>query len=176
MPWTVVHQASLSMGILQARILEWVAMPSSRGILPTQGSNPGLPHCRQILYCLSHQGNPYETLQSAKSSTQFLKFQEIGVFQLTLKTRRTMNWWVTNIYVWTSLKYFVGSVCTYKTVWLLVDWYSVFPLKKKKKRQMAELGLKEVNIFFPRLFGEKSRSRIQTDSAPGSFSTPHTAV
>ena len=30
-PWTVAHQTPLSMGILQARILEWVAMPSSRG-------------------------------------------------------------------------------------------------------------------------------------------------
>ena len=30
-PWTVAHQALLSMGVLQARILEWVAMPSSRG-------------------------------------------------------------------------------------------------------------------------------------------------
>ena len=29
-PWTVAFQAPLSMGILQARILEWVAMPSSR--------------------------------------------------------------------------------------------------------------------------------------------------
>ena len=28
---TVAHQAPLSMGILQARILEWIAMPSSRG-------------------------------------------------------------------------------------------------------------------------------------------------
>ena len=28
--WTVAHQAPLSMGILQARILEWVTMPSSR--------------------------------------------------------------------------------------------------------------------------------------------------
>ena len=27
-------------------------------IFPTQGSNPGLPHCRQILYHLSHQGCP----------------------------------------------------------------------------------------------------------------------
>ena len=27
-----------------------------QGILPTQGSNPGLPHCRWILYQLSHQG------------------------------------------------------------------------------------------------------------------------
>ena len=29
-----------------------------QGIFPTQGSNPGLPHCRQILYHLSHQGSP----------------------------------------------------------------------------------------------------------------------
>ena len=30
-PWTIARQAPLSMGILQARILKWVAMPSSRG-------------------------------------------------------------------------------------------------------------------------------------------------
>ena len=29
-----------------------------QGIFPTQGPNPGLPHCRQILYHLSHQGSP----------------------------------------------------------------------------------------------------------------------
>ena len=29
-----------------------------QGIFPTQGSNPGLLHCRQILYHLSHQGSP----------------------------------------------------------------------------------------------------------------------
>ena len=29
-----------------------------QGIFPTQGSNPDLPHCRRILYQLSHQGNP----------------------------------------------------------------------------------------------------------------------
>ena len=48
LPGSSVH------GILQARILEWVAMPSSRGIFPTQGVNPHLLwllHCRQILYC-----------------------------------------------------------------------------------------------------------------------------
>ena len=27
-------------------------------IFPTQGSNPGLPHCRWILYQLSHKGSP----------------------------------------------------------------------------------------------------------------------
>ena len=29
-----------------------------QGIFLTQGSNPGLPLCRWILYCLSHQGRP----------------------------------------------------------------------------------------------------------------------
>ena len=29
-----------------------------QGIFPNLGSNPGLPHCRQILYQLSHQGSP----------------------------------------------------------------------------------------------------------------------
>ena len=47
-------------GILQVRILEWVAISFSGGILPTQGSNPGLLHCRQILYCLSYQARPSE--------------------------------------------------------------------------------------------------------------------
>ena len=29
-----------------------------QGIFPTQGSNLGLPHCRRILYQLSHKGSP----------------------------------------------------------------------------------------------------------------------
>ena len=34
-------------GILQARVLEWVAIFLLQGIFPTQGSNSGLPHSRQ---------------------------------------------------------------------------------------------------------------------------------
>ena len=46
-------------GILQARILEWVACLSLlQGIFTAQGLNPGLSHCRHILYELSHQGSP----------------------------------------------------------------------------------------------------------------------
>ena len=44
-------------GILQARILQWVAVPFSRGS-SQPGSNPGLLHCRWILYQPSHQGSP----------------------------------------------------------------------------------------------------------------------
>ena len=62
LPGSSVH------GILQARILEWVAMPSSRGSSQTQGLNPGLPHCRQILYHLKHQGSLNYSLLSWKPS------------------------------------------------------------------------------------------------------------
>ena len=44
-------------GILQARILEWVALSFSMGIFLTQESNPGLLNCRQILYWLSCEGS-----------------------------------------------------------------------------------------------------------------------
>ena len=35
-PWTITHQAPLTNRILQAKMLEWVAISSSRGIFPTQ--------------------------------------------------------------------------------------------------------------------------------------------
>ena len=42
-------------GIFQARLLGSLSL--LKGIFPTQGLNPGLTHCRQILYQLSHQGS-----------------------------------------------------------------------------------------------------------------------
>ena len=33
------------------------SLPLLHGIFPTQGSNPGVPHCSQILYQLSHKGS-----------------------------------------------------------------------------------------------------------------------
>ena len=45
-----------------------------KGIFPTQRSNSGLLHCRQILYCLSHQG-----------SKESLNEGEIGIWKAGLK-------------------------------------------------------------------------------------------
>ena len=56
-----VHEDSLGQNTA------WVALPFSRRDQtqvpsnPTQGSNPGLQCCRQILYHLSHQGSPWYT-------------------------------------------------------------------------------------------------------------------
>ena len=41
-----------------------------QGIFPSQGSNLGLPHCRQILYCLNHRKVPRIWEQAAISSSK----------------------------------------------------------------------------------------------------------
>ena len=59
-------------GIFQARVLGWVAIAFSQGIFLTQGSKPGLPHCRQKLYPLSHQGSPITSELSIFSCASWL--------------------------------------------------------------------------------------------------------
>ena len=64
---SVVSDSFRSHGLQPARLCPW-SFPGKnnrvschallQGIFPTQGSNPGLPHCRQSLYHLSHQVSP----------------------------------------------------------------------------------------------------------------------
>ena len=56
-PWTVACQAPLSMGF-PGKNTGVGCQFLLQGIFLTQGSNLGLLRCRQILYALSHQGNP----------------------------------------------------------------------------------------------------------------------
>ena len=57
-----------------------------QGIVPTQGLNPGLPHCRQILYQLSHKWSP-----TYKKTTVFLctikKWSENEMFKNAIYIR-----------------------------------------------------------------------------------------
>ena len=55
--WTIDCPAPLSMGSPGKNTAVGCHF-LLQGVFPTQGSNPGLPHCRQILYHLSHQGSP----------------------------------------------------------------------------------------------------------------------
>ena len=52
-PWTVAYQAPPSMGFSRQECWSGLPFPSP-GDLSTQELNPGLLHCRQTLYCLSH--------------------------------------------------------------------------------------------------------------------------
>ena len=65
-PWTVAHQAPPSMKFFPGKSTGVGYHFLLQGIFPTQGSNPGLLHCRQTLYCLSHQGIPNNKRNSSK--------------------------------------------------------------------------------------------------------------
>ena len=58
--WTVAYQDPPSMGFSRQGYWSGLPLPSS-GIFLTQGSNPSLPHCRQMLYSLNHQGSTKQT-------------------------------------------------------------------------------------------------------------------
>ena len=48
-----------------------------QGIFPTQGLNPGLPHCRQILYQFIHQGSPTHKILSTNYLCHIIDFSEL---------------------------------------------------------------------------------------------------
>ena len=71
--WTVSHQTPLSMGF--SRQEYWSGLPCPLpGDLPDPGIKPGLLHCRQILYHLSHQ-----TLAKVIPSMPFPTYNTITV-------------------------------------------------------------------------------------------------
>ena len=65
-PWTVAHQALLSLGFSRQKY--WSELPCPPpGDLPDSGTKPNLLcllHCRWILYPMSHVGSPYSYYSS----------------------------------------------------------------------------------------------------------------
>ena len=57
-----------------------------QGIFPTQGSNPGLLHCRQILYQLSQKGSPSLEVSHYKTAPGDTKGEAAGSWVLLAVT------------------------------------------------------------------------------------------
>ena len=75
-PWTVCWLPGPSVhGILPAKNTEVDCL--FQGVFLTQGSNLGLLHCRQILYCLIHQGSP---IDKAKADQLFFDVNNLAFF------------------------------------------------------------------------------------------------
>ena len=94
-------------GIFQARVLEWVTISFSRGwIFPTQGSNLGLPRCRQTLYRQSLGGeDPLEKRMATHSSILGWRIpwtEEPGSVQ-SMGWQRVGHNWMTNTFTFNWL-------------------------------------------------------------------------
>ena len=66
-----------------------------QGIFSTQGSNPGLPHCRQILYLLHHEGSPNQLYSNIQNKNK------INFFYSNIQNKKFLKktgfHWVSNI-------------------------------------------------------------------------------
>ena len=65
-PWTIDHQAPMSMGILQARILEWVAMPSYRASFQSMDQTQ-----------VSHMAGRFFIIYATREAQEYWKGQPI---------------------------------------------------------------------------------------------------
>ena len=127
-------------GIFQARILEWVAIFFSRGIFLTQRSNPGLPHCRRILYHLSYQGIHCTTREipihsfSAQSLQEkcFKKGVHLEVFSVEIVGKGNMEWG--------------------RQKWKLVASWAQFRVSSKEQAIKKTPGKWKVFLFFVFVF------------------------
>ena len=81
-----------------------------QGIFPTQGLNPGLPHCEQILYQLSHKGSQ--------------RILEWVAFPFSSGSSWSRNW---TVVFWTSGRFFTS-------------WATREAQKKQLNRQRKELN------------------------------------
>ena len=93
-PMDCSQSGSSVCGVLQARILEWVALPFSREISPTQGSNPGLLHWRRILYHWATNDTEIQSLPSAgdRSSGSSQPQSSLRFWGLTFGSARSLSY------------------------------------------------------------------------------------
>ena len=109
-------------GILQARILEWVAMPSSRGIVLTLRSNPRPLHCRQILY---HWTTGEDYMPETKQLQFLEKYPEHGKCQtnVSYKKRKKPTAWFGDSKP-SNCVYFYFKIASYRFVIQISYWTS----------------------------------------------------
>ena len=102
-----------------------------QGIFPTQVSNPGLLHCKRILYQLSHQGSPGDTVSDHQILNMFLYISQHCTWLETSWSVLTNG----NVNVNDALLCVQGG---YEHVWvsalpcysMKAAWTSEIPLKK----------------------------------------------
>ena len=104
-----------------------------QGIFPTQGSNPGLLHCRWVLYQLGHQGSPrileWVAYPFFSRSSQLKNWTRVSC----IASRFFTNWAIREV-----LQIFLPSEkCGWSGAVVLYWRWRSSPLPKKKKKDIT---------------------------------------
>ena len=98
-----------------------------QGIFPTQGLNPGLLHCRQILYHLCHQGGLFCNIFAYSFYSCPPSFESLSPSPWQESGQGTVHWkrWICNAFVANKLS---SWKCNLPPYWpVLLTWFSTFP-------------------------------------------------
>ena len=124
----------------------WVGSCSLlQGIFPTQGWNPGLPHCKQILYHLSHQGSPtilewvtypspgdllHPGIKPGSPALQALQSDNFFHFLLAHEapTYRAFSFFLSSLFQTSTLSPLATSHVVVRAWWLLLIGRCQFPM------------------------------------------------
>ena len=115
-----------------------------QGIFPTQGSNPGLLHCRQILYQLSHKGSPRILEWVAYPFSSRSSRPRNGTRISCIAGRFFTNWaireapyiWCVYIYIYTHTHiYTPQAYIRYLKTWKWIMWSWKIVKRGKEMRQ-----------------------------------------
>ena len=137
--WTIAHQAPFSMGILQARILEWAAMPSSReSFQPKDQTHISYISCigRWVLYHYCYLGSPRPSESSENLEPQnFNSSPWRMLFGLTMNLLMIRRGAILALTIcrsdaWQLALPTTKPQCACLT-WYYLKWLSIFSLKKK---------------------------------------------
>ena len=100
-----------------------------QGIFPTHGSNPGLLHCRQTLYCLSHQHSTFIQYQILTFASVYVSGLIIWyTFEELLCILRQLFYWLS---IWSSL---------HTTFWTSLVAQTVKCLSTMQETRVQSLG------------------------------------
>ena len=136
-------------------------------IFPTQGSNPGLPHCRHILYRLSHQGSPPH-MNWSSLGTFFIQLFYVYFFCCTGSQR-----WCTGLF------HFLRGM------WGLSSWTRDEPVSPAPQGRFlttgppgqspwAHLNIRGSVVRTARGGQLQTHSGLKAEAPPGRYSAPHT--
>ena len=115
-----------------------------QGIFPTQGSNPGLRHCRQMLYRLSHQGSSVIRRPTLNWKVRKNLLRTGNSWGLIDESK--LDWWI----FWAE-----GTVST-----KVIGHKTTLVFKKLMKSQCSEYGMQVTQIIL--ICREKERTRYGT--------------
>ena len=97
-PWTAACKAPPEMEFSRQEYWSGLLFPSS-GDLPDPGSEPGLLHCRKILYQLSYWGSPMLPMKSDRYIFCFSLLSAESALSLSFTVKSlappsaSLNWW-----------------------------------------------------------------------------------